>query len=95
MFPFALADDWLEAGKAEIILPPKHGCDMTDTAQLMWSMLFGAVGMGLFIYGKKQRAAIPLLAGMALLVFPYFVSNLYLLLIIGAALTALPFFVRL
>lgn len=68
---------------------------MTDTAQLMWSMLFGAVGMGMFIYGKKQRAAIPLFAGMALLIFPYFVSNVYLLLIIGAALTALPFFVRL
>jgi len=68
---------------------------MTDTAQLMWGMLFGALGIGFFIYGKKQRVAIPLIAGMALMVFPYFVSNVYLLVIIGVALTALPFLLRL
>jgi len=61
----------------------------------MWGMLFGAIGIGFFIYGKKQRIAIPLIAGMALMVFPYFVSNVYLLVIIGMALTALPFFLRL
>ncbi len=68
---------------------------LTGTAQLMWGMLFGAIGIGFFIYGKKQRIAIPLIAGMALMVFPYFVSNVYLLVIIGMALTALPFLLRL
>jgi len=68
---------------------------MTDMAQLMWGMLFGSVGLGFFIYGKKQRSAMPLIAGMALLIFPYFVSNVYLLVIIGTALTALPFLLSL
>jgi len=68
---------------------------LTGTAQLMWGMLFGAIGIGFFIYGKKQRVAIPLIAGMALMVFPYFVSNVYLLVIIGMVLTALPFLLRL
>ncbi|MBN4077129.1 hypothetical protein JYT48_02540 [Mariprofundus ferrooxydans] len=68
---------------------------MGDTAQLMWAMLFGAIGLGFFVYGKKQRMIMPLLAGISLMVFPYFVSNVYLLVMVGAGLTALPYFLRL
>ena len=45
------------------------------TASLLWSVLFGAVGMGYFVYGKKQRAAVPLVCGVALMVFPYMVPS--------------------
>jgi hypothetical protein len=58
-------------------------------------MLFGSIGTGYVIYGHKQRAAVPLVVGIALIVFPYFVPNLYWLVGIGAALCALPYFVRL
>lgn len=34
-----------------------------NTAQLMWGMAFGSVGLGYFVYGKKQRAVVPLLCG--------------------------------
>lgn len=37
----------------------------------------------------------PLLCGLALMVFPYFVSNNILLVAIGVALMAIPYFVRL
>jgi len=67
---------------------------MDNTSTLMWAMLFGAIGLGFIVYGRKQRAAIPLLAGVALTIFPYFISNVYLLVIIGVALMALPYFVR-
>jgi len=64
-----------------------------DTSQLIWGLIFGSIGFGFFLYGKKQRAAIPLITGIALMVFPYFISNVYLLVIVGAALMALPYFV--
>lgn len=63
-------------------------------ASLLWSVLFSAVGLGYFLYGKKQTAVVPLVCGVALMIFPYFVSNLWLMLLIGAALCAGPYFIR-
>ena len=60
---------------------------------LIWGMLFGTIGFGFFSYGKKQNAMVPLFTGVALMVFPYFISNVYMLVIVGAALMALPYFV--
>jgi predicted membrane protein len=67
---------------------------MEGTAQLIWGMLFGAIGLGFFVYGKKQKAVVPLISGISLFIFPYFVSNLYLLVLVGGAIIALPYFVR-
>jgi hypothetical protein len=58
-------------------------------------LLFGSIGLGYAIYGRKQRAAVPLVCGLALMVFPYFVSNTWLLALIGAVLIAVPYFLRL
>lgn len=58
-------------------------------------MLFGSIGLGFFIYGKKQQAMVPLFCGVALMVFPYFVTGTAWLLIVGAALIAIPYFVKL
>ena len=63
-------------------------------SSLLWGLLFGSVGLGFFLYGKKQQAVVPLCCGLALMVFPYFVSNTILLVAIGFALIALPYFVR-
>jgi hypothetical protein len=62
---------------------------------LLWGLLFGSIGLGYFLYGKKQRAVVPLVCGLALMLFPYFISNPYLLAGIGAALSAIPYFLRL
>ena len=67
---------------------------MEDSTQLIWGMLFGAIGIGFFVYGKKQKAMVPLFTGIALFVFPYFLSNVYLLVTVGAVLVALPYFIR-
>ena len=62
---------------------------------LLWGLLFGSIGLGFFVYGKKQRAAVPLVCGLALMAFPYFVSNTILLVAIGVVLMVIPYFVRL
>jgi len=67
---------------------------MESSAQLLWGMVFGAIGLGFFVYGKKQRAAVPLVTGIALFIFPYFISNAFLLVIVGSVLVALPYFVK-
>jgi hypothetical protein len=61
---------------------------------LLWGLLFGSIGFGFFLYGKKQKAVVPLIAGIALCVVPYFIANVYILVTVGVLLMAIPFFVR-
>lgn len=63
-------------------------------SSLLWGVLFGSIGLGYFIYGKKQAALVPLVCGVALMAFPYFVSGNLLLAGIGIVLTAVPWLLR-
>jgi hypothetical protein len=63
-------------------------------AMLVLGTLFGAFGLGYFIYGKRQQAPIALASGVLLMVFPFFVPNPWATFLIGAALLAVPWFVR-
>jgi hypothetical protein len=67
---------------------------MGSTATILWGVLFGSIGLGFFVYGKKQRKVVPLFCGVALFVFPYFISNVYLLVLIGVGFVVLPYFIR-
>jgi hypothetical protein len=73
-----------------------HAIDASlNTSSLLWGMLFGSIGLGFLIYGRKQRAVVPLVCGLALMIFPYFISNSILLVVIGVALMTIPYFLRL
>jgi len=63
-------------------------------AQLLWGLVFGSVGTGYFIYGKRQGALLPLICGLGLIVYPFFVTNAYLLVAIGVLICAVPFLLR-
>jgi hypothetical protein len=63
-------------------------------AVMLWGLLFGSIGFGFFLYGKKQKAIVPLITGIVLCVVPYFIANVYVLVTIGVILAAIPFFVR-
>ncbi len=43
---------------------------MNGEAQLLWGLLFGSIGLAFAIYGRKQRAPVPLLCGVGLMVYP-------------------------
>jgi len=64
-------------------------------ASLWWGLLFGSIGMGFLVYGKRQKAPVPLLCGIGLIAFPYFVSNGWVMVLVGVGLMAVPYFVRL
>jgi hypothetical protein len=68
--------------------------EIDSTAVLLWGLLFGSIGFGFFLYGKKQKAVVPIIAGIALCVVPYFIANVYILVTVGVVLMAIPFFVR-
>jgi len=42
---------------------------------LIASLIWGAVGMGFFIYGKKQQSMIPLFGGLLLIGISYFIES--------------------
>lgn len=65
-----------------------------ETTSLFWGIVFGSFGLAYFIYGRKQQALVPLLCGIVLMVFPYFIANTILLVIIGVVLIITPYFVR-
>ena len=65
-----------------------------DPNYLMLSLLFGAVGMGLFMYGKKAQKIAHLVAGLALMTCPYFITNLIAMTAICIPLALVPFFLR-
>jgi len=67
---------------------------MFSASSMLWGTLFGGIGLGYFIYGKKQGAIVPLITGILLSVYPFFVTNTYLIVLVGCLLIAIPYFVR-
>lgn len=65
-----------------------------STATLLWSVLFGSVGAGYLLYGRKQRATIPLVCGLVLMVLPCLIFNAWGLCATGLLVMALPYFFR-
>lgn len=65
-----------------------------DGNLLFLSFLFGMIGMGMLMYGKRSGQLVPLGSGLGLVVMPYFLPTLTLMLVVCAALTLLPFFLK-
>ncbi len=63
-------------------------------ATILLAVLFGLVGFAAFRYGKKNSEPRPLLLGVALMAYGYFVTNAWVSLAIGSALTLALFFPR-
>ncbi len=57
-----------------------------DSSFLFASLLWGSIGVGYFIYGKKQGATMPLIGGLAMIVVSYVVSGWLLMSLISIAL---------
>ena len=66
---------------------------MPTPALLALNLLLGAFGLAYFVYGKKNGAIVPLICGVCLMIFPYFISGLVPLLLVGLILILLPRFI--
>ncbi|MBU1105519.1 MAG: hypothetical protein KKB51_02530 [Candidatus Riflebacteria bacterium] len=86
------ATDLLNAAAETPEKPEKAATDDgMDGTSLMLGILWGAIGTGFFIYGKKQSKAGYLICGIGLCLFPIFVTNLLYNTILGIILTIAPF----
>ena len=66
-----------------------------NTVSLLLGVVFSSIGLGYFIYGKKQQQTMPLICGIALMIYPYFIENTVFLILIGIILCIAPKFIRL
>jgi len=60
------------------------------TSSLLWELLFSSIGLGYFIYGRKQRHMLALATGVGLMIYPYFMPNLVALVVVGLILMIVP-----
>ena len=61
---------------------------MPDPASLFLDLVIGAVGFALFIYGKKAARGPQLVAGLLLMVYPYFMDSAVALFSVGGVIVA-------
>jgi multisubunit Na+/H+ antiporter MnhC subunit len=59
-----------------------------DPSLLFLSLISGGIGLVLFIYGKKQQRWPHLVAGLALMAYPYLVSTVLMTVVVGVAIVA-------
>ena len=67
---------------------------MPTPAALFGAIVFGSIGMAAFVYGRKSSLLKPVVIGIALMGFPYFVSETWALFAVGAALSGALFIFR-
>ena len=57
---------------------------MFNTHFLFASLIWGSVGVGYFIYGKRQRSWLPMLGGVLMIAASYFVGSAMMMSLICA-----------
>lgn len=67
------------------------GLALPSVAYLAGAILFGLIGYAAFRYGRKLRRAAFTWGGLALMLYPYGVSDTWLLWLLGVALCAVMF----
>ena len=65
-----------------------------STANLIGGLVFGSIGFVAFMYGKRMNLWKPRLLGIALMAFPYFITDDKIMLVIGIFGSTALFFVR-
>jgi len=64
---------------------------MSTETWLIVGIITGSIGAGYFVYGKKNGKPVPLIAGLLLIGYMYFFSNVWVVLAIGLVLIVVPF----
>jgi hypothetical protein len=65
-----------------------------DTTHLILGLIFSSIGVGYFIYGRKQSNMVTRYCGIALVLYPYLVTDTLALVAVGVGLMLVPRFVE-
>ncbi|MDO8580332.1 MAG: hypothetical protein Q7S13_02510, partial [Candidatus Omnitrophota bacterium] len=69
-----------------------YGMDTSQgfpVAKIIAWVIFGGIGTIAFIYGKKMQSFKPMLIGIGLIAYPYFINSTLWLYVVGVGLTSL------
>ncbi|RBW48540.1 hypothetical protein [Marinobacter sp. F3R11] len=64
-----------------------------QTANLFWGLIFSSIGIGYFIYGRRQSNLVVRYCGIALILYPYLVTNTFALVALGIVIMLTPRFI--
>ena len=59
---------------------------MFNTHFLFASLVWGSIGVGYFIYGKKQRSWVPMIGGVVMIAASYFAGSAWVMSLVCAGL---------
>ena len=65
--------------------------DLLDPNFLFASLIWGSIGVGYFIYGRKQQSIVPLIGGILMVTASYLVGSAWLMSVIGVGLMAVVY----
>jgi len=70
-----------------------------STSDLNWNtiiagVIFGSIGLVAFLYGKKNALWKPMVIGMLLIAYPYFISNMIVVYLVGIGLVVILYLWR-
>ena len=65
-----------------------------SAANLIGGFVFGSIGFIAFMYGKRMNLWKPMFLGIALMVYPYFVSDDKIMIVLGIFGSTALYFVR-
>ena len=86
------AYSWPDALAWDIFKP---AVNLLDSNYLFASLIWGSVGAGYCIYGRRQRSVVPFVGGVGMIALSYFVSSaLWMSLVCIALMVAIRFLVR-
>ena len=90
----SLASDFGNIATDQNMLFGSAGASAFSLAKIIAWIIFGAVGFAAFVYGKKERSFKPLVVGIALMGYPYFVNGTFWLYAGGIGLCLVLYFWR-
>jgi len=65
-----------------------------SAANLIGGLVFGSIGFVAFMYGKRMNLWKPMFLGIALMVYPYFITDDRIMIVLGIFGSTALFFVR-
>jgi len=68
---------------------------MPEPSYLLISLVFSSIGLGYFIYGRKQKHKVAFYSGICLMFYCYVVTTPMAMILIGIGLMSAPKFMRL
>jgi hypothetical protein len=65
---------------------------MFSTSFLFASLLWGSVGVGYFIYGKRQQSLSPMIGGIVMVMVSYFIGSALLMSLVCSGIVGTVYF---